>query len=120
MFPSFLISKGHDVLHKWKARCKYGLELHDLLRPPYSWHTLVARVPYFVRQRPHVSQIGTGFTRCSRDLARRPQNHRTALREATRAWGADIPYALKVIRTALLQLHCDPHDRTIQKPCVRL
>ena len=48
------------------AHCiKYGLELHDLLWPPYSWHKLtvrlVARVPYFIRQRPHVSQIGTAL-----------------------------------------------------------
>ena len=37
-FPLFWIRKGHDVLHKTKARCKNGLELHELLRPPYNWH----------------------------------------------------------------------------------
>ena len=37
------------------------------------------------------------------------QNRRTALREAVRGRGADILYALKVIRTAFLQLPCDLH-----------
>ena len=32
------------MLQEWRARCKYGLELHDLIRPPYSWHKLTARL----------------------------------------------------------------------------
>ena len=43
IFPSFWIRKGHDVLHKGTARFKYSLKLHDLLRPPYSWHRRTVR-----------------------------------------------------------------------------